>query len=57
MFVVELQQRALAVADLEEAHHAAVVVALLDVGVPALHLRRDPLGHHGRLEVRRGARL
>ncbi len=51
MLVVELEQRALAIADLEEAHHLAEVVATLVVHFPALDGSHDPLGHDRRLEV------
>ena len=40
MLVVELEQRALAVADLEEAHDLAQVVGVLAVGLAALDRRR-----------------
>ena len=57
MVVVEPEQRALAVADLEEAHHLALVVGVLAGRGAALDRGGDPLGHDGRLEVRRRAGL
>ena len=57
MVVVEAQQRALAVADLEEAHHPPLVVGMLAGRLAALDGGRDPLGHDRRLEVRRRAGL
>src|SRR6185369_13677091 len=55
MLIVELEQRALAVADLEEAHDLAEVLALPRIHRSALDRRDDPLRDHGRLEVGRRA--
>src|SRR6185503_7680594 len=57
MVVVELEQRALAVADLEEAHHLAGVAGVLPARLAALHRCRDPLGDDRRLEMSGRARL
>src|SRR6478736_4479680 len=51
MVVVELQERPLAVADLEEAHDLAPVVGVLARRRAMGDGSGDPLGHDGRLEV------
>ena len=55
--VVELEQRALAVANLEEAHHLAGVAAGDRLGFPTLDGGHNPLDDDRRLEVRGRAGL
>src|SRR5689334_24908218 len=50
VLIVEPEQRALAVAHLEEAHHAALVGSMLALGQAALDRGHDAFGHHGSLE-------
>jgi len=57
VLVVELEEGYLTVADLEEAHDLAEVVAVPVIDRTALDRGVDPLSHDGRLEVGRGARL
>ena len=57
VLVVEAQQCALAVADLEEAHDLARVDAVLGVRRPVLDAGGDALGDDGRLEMGGGAGL
>ena len=57
VLVVELEERALPVPDLEEAHDLAEVVALAMVDLAPLDRGDDPLGDDGCLEVGRRAGL
>ncbi len=57
MLVVELEERALPVADLEEAHHLAEIVAAPMVDLAPLDRGDDAFRDDGCLEVGRGTSL